>query len=50
MIIDPFLNNPNTLYYQKFMSHLGNDEILERLYEEELDDIHLCILKESEGN
>tara|TARA_R100001440_G_scaffold22840_1_gene37256 strand:+ start:175 stop:372 length:198 start_codon:yes stop_codon:yes gene_type:complete len=32
------------------MSHPVNDEILERLYEEELDNIHLCILKESEGD
>jgi len=27
-----------------------NNEILKRLYEEELDDIHFCILKESEGD
>ena len=34
MIIDPFLNNPKTLYFKKFMSHPVNDEILENLYEE----------------
>jgi len=38
MIIDPFLNNPKTLYYKKFiMSNLQNTEILENLYEQELE-------------
>jgi len=39
MIIDPFLNNPKTLYFKKFMSHPVNDEILEGLYEEILNDL-----------
>ena len=40
MIIDPFLNNPKTLYYKKFiMSNLQNTEILERLYEEAYEEI-----------
>ena len=30
------------------MSHPINNEILEKLYEEELEDIYFCILKESE--
>ena len=34
MIIDPFLNNPKTLYFKKFMSNQQNDELLENLFEE----------------
>ena len=34
MIIDPFLNNPKTLYYKKFMSNQQNNEILENLFED----------------
>tara|TARA_B100000287_G_scaffold433430_1_gene495149 strand:- start:2339 stop:2545 length:207 start_codon:yes stop_codon:yes gene_type:complete len=37
MIIDPFLNNPKTLYFKKFMSHPVNDEILENLFDEAYD-------------
>ena len=49
MIIDPFLNNPKTLYYKKFiMSNLQNTEILEKLYEEEYEAIYLHILNWSD--
>jgi len=49
MIIDPFLNNPKTLYYKKFiMSNLQNTEILEKLYEEEYEAIYLEIANESD--
>ena len=34
MIIDPFLNNPKTLYFKKFMSNSQNTELLENLFEE----------------
>ena len=36
MIIDPFLNNPKTLYFKKFMSNQQNDELLENLFEQEV--------------
>ena len=40
MIIDPFLNNPKTLYYKKFiMSNLQNTEILENLFEDALEQV-----------
>ena len=40
MIIDPFLNNPKTLYYKKFIvSNLQNTEILENLYDEAYDEL-----------
>tara|TARA_Y100001963_G_C6392943_1_gene270626 strand:- start:49 stop:273 length:225 start_codon:yes stop_codon:yes gene_type:complete len=37
MIIDPFLNNPKTLYFKKFMSNQQNDELLENLFEQEVE-------------
>jgi len=39
MIIDPFLNNPKTLYFKKFMSHSINSEILESLFDEQIETV-----------
>ena len=48
MIIDPFLNNPKTLYYKKFMSHLVNDELLENIWEQVQEEFPFLPVEEQE--